>query len=167
MTIVVDAGCACYHESHDSLRSLIDHYHPSMVYAFDIAPDLEQLTGVSEGELDGTPVELRRAAVWTADGRMSYLAAVTRSTAGEGGDDVDCIDFSSWLGRTFAGSDERVVVKMDIEGAEYPVLAKMVEDGTDAIVSELLVEWHQGHAAEGEAERLVAGLSCQVGAWWM
>ena len=47
---------------------------------------------------------------------------------------------------------------MDIEGAEVQVLEKMKADGTDALVDELLVEWHG---------QKVEGLECPVREWWM
>ena len=58
------------------------------------------------------------------------------------------------------GSKPFVMVKMDIEGAEYAVLEGLVHDGTIALVSELMVEFHtqqfdqnqQPHYARREAD---------------
>lgn len=59
---------------------------------------------------------------------------------------VDAIDFSRWLRETFVkhsnGQPPYVAVKMDIEGAEYDVLEKMVKDGTINYVNDLIVEFH-------------------------
>jgi hypothetical protein len=33
-------------------------------------------------------------------------------------------------------------MKLDVEGAEYPVLEKMVADGSIELIDELLVEFH-------------------------
>ena len=79
---------------------------------------------------------------------------------------VPAIDFSRWLKETVArhteptGSKPFVVVKMDIEGAEYAVLEKLLDDGTITLVSELMVEFHtqqfdknqRPHYARREAE---------------
>lgn len=54
---------------------------------------------------------------------------------------VPCIDFSSWIRRNFSTSDQ-IIVKMDIEGAEYDVLEKMVAEDTIRDISVLYVEWH-------------------------
>lgn len=54
---------------------------------------------------------------------------------------VQCFDFSEWI-KQFAG--QYVIVKMDVEGAEFPILEKMIEDGTITIPNELRVEFHQG-----------------------
>ena len=62
--------------------------------------------------------------------------------------EVPAIDFSLWLKEMVArhteaeGSKPFVVVKMDIEGAEYAVLEKLVHCGTIALISELMVEFH-------------------------
>jgi hypothetical protein len=76
---------------------------------------------------------------------------------------VPCFDFSTWL-RTLP---EPPIVKLDVEGAEFPILEKLVADGTDVLVAALLVEWHDdkmpGHAARREA--LLASLRCPVAPW--
>jgi hypothetical protein len=40
------------------------------------------------------------------------------------------------------GSKPFVVVKMDVEGAEYAVLEQLLHNGTITLVSELMVEFH-------------------------
>lgn len=52
---------------------------------------------------------------------------------------VPSFDFSSWL-KQFEG--EEVYIKFDIEGAEYPILEKMIQDGTDKLCKLLMIEWH-------------------------
>ena len=54
---------------------------------------------------------------------------------------VPCFDFSKWL-EQFRG--QHVILKIDIEGAELPLLTKMIEDGTDNIPHLTMVEWHDG-----------------------
>jgi len=54
---------------------------------------------------------------------------------------VECVDFSKWIADNFS-KDTRLVVKMNIEGAEYAILAKMIEDGTIDYLDELFVGWH-------------------------
>jgi FkbM family methyltransferase len=61
--------------------------------------------------------------------------------------EVPCCDFSSWLARTAAARkkftvDDHITIKMDIEGAEYAILEKMIEEGTIRMVDEILIEWH-------------------------
>jgi len=54
---------------------------------------------------------------------------------------VDAVDFGRWLEDNFQKRDF-IWVKLDIEGAEYPVLEKMIEDGTIEYVDQLYVEFH-------------------------
>lgn len=75
--------------------------------------------------------------------------------------EVQCFDFSEWL-KQFADSSY-VVVKMDIEGSEFPVLEKMIQDGTDAIVNELLCEFHPNKVSDyttQDKNDLISKLSC-------
>lgn len=55
---------------------------------------------------------------------------------------VECLDFSKWLQETFTGVEELIVLKMDIEGAEFDVLEEIIRMGQHKKISEYLVEWH-------------------------
>lgn len=54
---------------------------------------------------------------------------------------VECIDFSMWLKETFNKNDF-IILKMNIEGAEYEVLNKMIDDNSIEYVNILHVQWH-------------------------
>lgn len=54
---------------------------------------------------------------------------------------IDCIDFSEFLNSTFNKND-RIVLKFDIEGAEFDVLDKMIDDKTVFLINTIYVEWH-------------------------
>lgn len=58
---------------------------------------------------------------------------------------VEAIDFSNWIKRF---EDDFVVVKMDIEGAEFKVLEKMIKDETDKIPYVMMVEFHPNKVRE-------------------
>jgi len=53
---------------------------------------------------------------------------------------VPCFDFGTWLSRMCGGAT--VVIKMDIEGAEYAVLERMLDTGTIDLIDDLFCEWH-------------------------
>ncbi|MCP4651127.1 MAG: FkbM family methyltransferase [PVC group bacterium] len=55
--------------------------------------------------------------------------------------EVECVDLSSWLYRNI-DLDDHVVLKMDIEGAEYNVLAWMGYTDVLALINELYCEFH-------------------------
>jgi FkbM family methyltransferase len=54
---------------------------------------------------------------------------------------VDSVDFGQWLMKNFERKDI-LFVKMDIEGAEYPILNKMLRDGSIEYIDKLYVEFH-------------------------
>jgi len=55
--------------------------------------------------------------------------------------EVPSLDFSAWIRRTFEPSDI-IHMKMDIEGAEYVVLEKMLQDCTIDYIDQAMVEFH-------------------------
>ena len=55
--------------------------------------------------------------------------------------EVEAIDFSKWVLENFTEEDF-IILKMDIEGSEYKVLPKMIEDGSIKFINKLIIEWH-------------------------
>jgi len=55
--------------------------------------------------------------------------------------EVESIDLSKWITENFSKNDI-IVLKMDIEGAEYAVLPKLIEDGTASYINRAFIEWH-------------------------
>jgi FkbM family methyltransferase len=174
--IVVDLGCFP-HRHEVSIGPLIAQFRPDVLYGFDPWPGLVE----GETEIDGTRVVLERKAAWTEDGFVEFArvrglrgwdSTVMRekNMRGEWSKSrsrevirVPCFDFSEWLRRV----PEPPVVKLDVEGAEFPILEQMVREGTDALVSELLVEWHDDRMP-GFLERktrLLESLRCTVNTW--
>jgi FkbM family methyltransferase len=54
---------------------------------------------------------------------------------------VRTIDLSKWF-RQNTRLFDYVILKLDVEGAEYDVLEKMIRDGTIRRVNHLFIEWH-------------------------
>jgi FkbM family methyltransferase len=106
-------------------------------------------------------------AVWVVDGTVEFFYDVRRSglrsTAVANANShrvskepalVPCIDFGQWIRDSFR-PDDQLVVKMDIEGAEYAVLRKMFRDGSIRYVRKLHVEWHRRKANAGRREHRI------------
>jgi FkbM family methyltransferase len=129
-------------------------------FAFEPQPELVSCVDEVRSRYPGTPIRFFDKAVWVHDGTMSFYLATEWGPNHRGGSTllaghvknaakvdysrpltVGCIDFSRWIRRNFSRRDH-LVVKMDIEGAEYPVLEKMVADGTIDYLDELIVEFH-------------------------
>lgn len=165
MKVVVDAGCYDWGGHMPSLPTLARTYKPDVLYGFDACSLLRE--GV--GKTAGVRTILRRQAVWTHDGVVPFIdykltPQIHHPIGGVGnhvgeGPDVLCFDFARWL-REIAATYDRIIVKLDIEGAEVPVLEHVIAEEADLLIDELLVEWH------GDDSPL-ARLRCPVKAWWM
>lgn len=53
---------------------------------------------------------------------------------------VKCIDIGKWMSEKFAG--DIIDVRMDIEGGEYMVIPKMIDDGSIFLLNSLSIEFH-------------------------
>lgn len=173
--IVVDLGCFPHHD-HISIERLVELYRPDVLYGFDPWPELVE----GETYVGDTRVMLERKAAWIEDGAIEFAhvrglrgwdstvmrAKDSRNEWTKAGRvmRVPCFDLSAWL-RTLP---ERPVVKLDVEGAEFPILEHLHQQGTDALLAELLVEWHDEKMADDLAARraeLMSVLRCPVLPW--
>lgn len=178
--IVIDVGCKTYpagpaNEEHESITALIERFHPSMLYGYD--PLLER--EFEEYEVGDTVVKLARLAAWTYDGVVemalagrtwhAYDSTVMRAknSRNEWAElaQVPCFDLSAEVSLLAAAAASEVVVKLDCEGAEFALLEKMADDGTDRLCTLLMVEWHhelmEGYSA-ADRDRLLERLRCPV-----
>jgi len=57
---------------------------------------------------------------------------------------VPSVRFTSWL-RTVASPEDYIVLKLDIEGAEYAVLRDLIGERMSHWINELYVEYHHTH----------------------
>lgn len=102
---------------------------------------IEKLVWVHDGwvkfDSDGEACDSRLLQVSCRDGETPWRhpspAAVVR--------ELPCVDFASYLLENFASNDY-VVLKMDIEGAEYDVLKRVIELRADSMLHEVYVEYH-------------------------
>lgn len=78
--------------------------------------------------------------------------------------EVLCIDFPQWLKDNFTEEDY-IVLKLDIEGAEYAILNKMIENNTIKIIKELFVEFHSKRMKGNYDNNIVKKLNIKVGRW--
>ncbi|XP_006823096.1 uncharacterized protein LOC102810286 [Saccoglossus kowalevskii] len=62
---------------------------------------------------------------------------------------IPSIDFSKWL-QNHVTHDDFVVLKMNIEGAEFAILDKMIQDDTFCLIDQLFIFYHANIAFQGE-----------------
>jgi FkbM family methyltransferase len=146
-------------------RRIVDRYLKlatfDEVYVFEPNPIFHE-------SYEGSDYTLIKKAMWTEDGHLPlYISKDDNQVASslleeklckvdskvvpywlENPVEVPCVDFSGWLKQTFYDDisfypvPPDITLKLDIEGAEYDVLWKMIKDGTIEMISDLFVEFH-------------------------
>lgn len=167
--IVVDVGCARFGGDF-SIERLVEWFEPRMLYGFD-----PQWIGPRSWEAGSTYCHVFREAAWTYSGHVRW--------AGEGlgahvpdGDEfsetaVKCLDLAGFIANLRSREDEPIVLKIDAEGAEYPLLEHLIEHGVDERLSRCVVEWHSSSNAAEAAQRaerraaIEANLRCDLEEW--
>jgi FkbM family methyltransferase len=127
-------------------------------YGFDILRELEPIARQMERDHPDRIASLEFAAISDTDGTIPFFEVNEWGPNFKGGSSTmnsylqekrggiipqptRALDFSGWVSRKFDAEDF-VAVKMDIEGAEYPVLEKMLADGSIDAVKIMLIEFH-------------------------
>ncbi len=128
---------------------------PSIIWAFEANPqnyelmdkywtkhrDLDIRVIKKAAWIDSKGVEFtldNRPGVLTGGSMFNHNQAYLKNTTKV---KVESVDFSFWLKNNTAATDD-IMVKMDIEGAEYDILDKMFVDGTINRVKIIIIEWH-------------------------
>lgn len=158
---VPDSGRAVFIDCGFNTRAVFDHYYYTLgdrfeYVGFEIQPSLWQAAKESQ-DYHAPPVDFIHAAVsdkadtlyyyeprkWGLNykGGASILSEKQDRTMDKVATPIKAVDFSSFLAER-SGPDDFIVVKMDIEGAEYPVLEKLISDGNLNFISLLFVEFH-------------------------
>lgn len=94
------------------------------------------------------PIIMSNAAVWVKDGSVTFEiggredSSCIEGTAGHSEPKkikVPCIDFSKFVRDL---PEAYIICSMDIEGAEFKVLEKMIKESTIDRINELAIEFH-------------------------
>lgn len=147
-------------EFDSSLRFDIYTFEPNRAYESDYASfDRHTLIQSAVSDADGTAeFYLDRE---DGDGSTLFRDKLTKDTGGYGTLDiahpelVTTVDLSRWIGDELRPSDY-IVLKLDVEGAEYAVLEKMASDGTLDRIRHLFVEWHWRKIGISESQHIHA-----------
>lgn len=165
--IVVDLGCCSYQRGNrleDSIQTLIKRFKPTLLFGFDHHPALTE--GV--GSVHGTTVITSRKAAWKHAGKigLELQGNCTHVLASEPSDQlVEAFDLAAWV---LALPDVKIVLKIDVEGAEYVLLPYLIDNLLINRFSRILVEWHKGKYANGyETDRasILDSIECPVEEW--
>ena len=165
--IVVDLGCIGWlapdrRSMEDSISLLVKRFQPAVLYGFDPHPGLQE--GI--GKAFGTVVMTSQRAAWTFDGQVALELQGNCTHVTEGlRTDVGCFDLARWI---LELPKAELVMKMDVEGAEYVLLPHLIEQGAMERVARLLIEWHTGRYANGlesDRDEILDLIDCPVEEW--
>jgi hypothetical protein len=171
--IVVDLGCCTYQRGvagqqqvEDSIHTLIKRFKPTLLFGFDPHPALQSTVG----QVYGTTVITNRLAAWTNDEEVGLgLAANCTHVDLDEVERTKAFDIAAWV-RTLP--EARIVLKVDVEGAEYVLLPHLIAHGLMDRFSHVLVEWHTGEYANNwdvrtdmDRETILAEIECPVEVW--
>jgi FkbM family methyltransferase len=123
----------------------------------------------------GDKINVIKKAVWIKDDKMNFYIKTPKkgSQAGSllkektsGNLDkkhpltVESIDFGAWIKKNFKKEDH-IIVKMDIEGAEFKVIPSMIADGSILYINKLYLETHENRIGLtiDDFERLMLSVS--------
>lgn len=157
MNIYIDLGCndgKTVEEFRNWAKLAFPDRKDWVIYAFDPNPKfIKKWDNIADRN---THFEL--SAAWIDKGDVSFAVEETEESLGstimQGKKKVwdsspkmivPCFDFSDFI-KVF--KDDFVVVKMDIEGAEFPILEKLLKDNTHVIIDVLMVEFHPNKVVE-------------------
>lgn len=139
-------GRRCLHK----FQELVAQDKNIIIYGFEASPRFINQGRYMEKTLGGCFHFINQAA-WIENGEKTlYLATgsvgssffeTKRGIIPGSQKTVQCIDFSQWLSDNFKIEDH-IVLAMDIEGSEYDVLCKMIDDDTISLINKLIIEFH-------------------------
>jgi FkbM family methyltransferase len=143
--IFVDAGAHRGETIAHFEKSSLYSQHPWEMFAFEANPNLIP-------DIPKKPnLTVLNKAVWTEDGTVEFYLGENTLSSSLLGDKkpglsktpikIPSVDFGQWLKKNFS-KDDVIFVKLDIEGAEYEVLDKMLQDESITYVDRLYVEFH-------------------------
>jgi FkbM family methyltransferase len=133
-------------------KSKLFRKHPWKVVSFEPNPELVQ-------RIPPRPyLTVMSRAIWDTDAEIEFHFSPLNTPGGSvvatfvpqpemKAVKVQAIDFGRWLKQNYR-KDDVIYVKMDIEGAEYPVLEKMLRDGSMTYVDKLYIEFHAAQQAQ-------------------
>lgn len=138
--IVIDIGCSP--AGGDSIGYLIREFSPERLYGFDPSPAVEQIVG--RRTIDGTEVIVERKAAWIEKGWLNWVPTGYGTVSEEEPEHmafqkVRSFDFSDFV---LSLEQDNIHLKMDCEGAEYPILEHLIATGAIKKISLIWIEWH-------------------------
>lgn len=154
--IAIDIGAA-WHGGPDSWELLME-FSPHTIYGFD--PQLDEEREFSH---KGTKVILERKAAWTYFGWVQFagrgLGGHVEAMTGYGETPVRCFDLASFV---LSLGSEPIVLKLDCEGAEYPLLRHLIDKNATEHIWKIWCEFHKPRRG---MKKLMDAIDCEWAEW--
>lgn len=146
--VFIDCGAHCG----ESILEAKKRFDDIEIISFEANSNLSRL--LQDKFKDDDKISIENKAVWIEDSTLDFYISLDWSDGSSiykekisGGINenvkiqVPCFDLSSFIKNNF-NEDDYIILKLDIEGAEYEVLNKIIEDGTYKIINEFHGEFH-------------------------
>lgn len=122
-----------------------------MVIGYEPTPWNDHVLQDLQASFPGVSIEIREEAAWIENGTIEFgiNEKMDGNTLVEDCDVfntgtkiiVPCVDFSEILA-TMVSIEDEVVVRMNIEGAEYGIIRKLIDTGTIKLIDKLYADFH-------------------------
>jgi FkbM family methyltransferase len=162
------------------LRKFIEMYQMDESWTIETF-EPEILCELSNSVSDLRNVKVNNAAIWTYTGKVTFSRYEKNLEGGsveclmsegccsdpisegyrphDNKIEVDCVGITELLSNY--SNDDFIVMKMDVEGAEFEILRKALSDGSLSKINEIYVEFHTNHV-KGESTATVHELIRQI-----
>jgi FkbM family methyltransferase len=109
-----------------------------------ITLNVETVAGTDEG-MGSSLINLDNWDPWSSHNEAGFFTSnYFKKTV-----DVKCFSLSNYILNNFIREDF-IVIKVDIEGAEYDLLEDLIETGAINFVNEIYIEWHSQYFTNSE-----------------
>ena len=145
--IYIDCGAW----SGDSVLCFKQYHNDYDIYAFECSYQFEQELNELSSKHGFTFIN---KAVWVNNGDVNLYPGIGEHTQSgslclskkkyidkKSPEVIKAIDFSQWVIDEF-DKDDYIICKMNIEGAEYDILEKMLVDGSAQYINRFYIAWH-------------------------
>lgn len=135
----------------DSIREFKKYYTDYDIYGFECEPRL--ISNLKKLSKEYGFIFIDKA-VWISDGKIKLYPGhgnLTQSSSisfdkkkyidKKNPVEVKSVDFSKWILENL-NKEDYILCKMNIEGAEYEVLEKMIKDNSIDYINKLYISWH-------------------------
>ena len=121
------------------------------VYSFECDEDRFKKLSIRGLEFDFVRFHPIKKAIWVSNGKKEFDGWQLKDTTNpDDKNEVNTLDLSQFILDNFS-KDDYIILKMDIEGAEYKVIDKMDKDGSLPYISKIYGELHgpkKGYSVE-------------------